>query len=209
MTTASVEAHPLPATTLCDAAATASAGQHFLAHEDGFPPNAALEKGYQRRGTLLVYLNDVPHGGATRFEHLGPLRVAPVRGRAVLFFPAFSGGRPDGRCVHLAVIAQGSIWLHNCTPPPLLLQQHLILAPLSGTSTLLPNHLELLRMLRTLHTAEDAEEGAEKWIFQLWLCSGLPRRPGGDAAAAAAAQLAAARRGGAGKQQPQGRKKKR
>lgn len=36
------------------------AGQHFLAHEDGFPGAAALEKGYNRRATLLVYLNDVP-----------------------------------------------------------------------------------------------------------------------------------------------------
>lgn len=38
----------------------APAGQHFLAHEDGFPASAALEKGYNRRATLLVYLNDVP-----------------------------------------------------------------------------------------------------------------------------------------------------
>lgn len=37
-----------------------AAGQHFLAHEDGFPASAALEKGYNRRATLLVYLNDVP-----------------------------------------------------------------------------------------------------------------------------------------------------
>ena len=36
------------------------AGQHFLAHEDAFPVNTALEKGYQRRATLLCYLNDVP-----------------------------------------------------------------------------------------------------------------------------------------------------
>jgi len=38
----------------------APAGQHFLAHEDGFPASATLEKGYNRRATLLVYLNDVP-----------------------------------------------------------------------------------------------------------------------------------------------------
>jgi prolyl 4-hydroxylase len=35
------------------------AGEHFLSHEDAFPVNTALEKGYQRRATLLVYLNDV------------------------------------------------------------------------------------------------------------------------------------------------------
>jgi hypothetical protein len=39
------------------------AGQHFLSHEDGFPGAAALEKGYNRRATLLVYLNDVPEVG--------------------------------------------------------------------------------------------------------------------------------------------------
>jgi hypothetical protein len=40
-----------------------AAGQHFLSHEDGFPASAALEKGYNRRATLLVYLNDVPQVG--------------------------------------------------------------------------------------------------------------------------------------------------
>jgi collagen type III alpha len=73
-----------------------AAGQHFLAHEDGFPPQIALKKGYQRRATLLVYLNDVAEGGATRFEHLG-LAVQPRKGKALLFFPAFSGGMPDAR----------------------------------------------------------------------------------------------------------------
>lgn len=137
------------------------AGQHFLAHEDGFPASAALEKGYNRRHTLLVYLNDVPEvrceargwqhisassgpmagcqhgrwlckvcllrrhpsltvlprsqdtvvlrgvicfvspflhvqGGATKFNHLD-LEVQPQRGKALLFFPAFSGGKSDAR----------------------------------------------------------------------------------------------------------------
>lgn len=40
--------------------ARCSTGQHFLSHEDGFPASAALEKGYNRRATLLLYLNDVP-----------------------------------------------------------------------------------------------------------------------------------------------------
>ncbi|KAF8070861.1 ALB3.1 [Scenedesmus sp. PABB004] len=130
-------------------------GQHFLAHEDGFPASVALAKGYQRRGTLLVYLNDVPSGGRTRFEHCG-VAVAPARGRALLFFPAFSGGMPDAR---------------------------------------------------TLHTAEDAEPGAEKFVFQLWLTTALPTRPRVDAAAHAAQQLAAARKGGAGGGGGGGRKK--
>lgn len=48
---------------------------------------------------------------------------------------------------------------------------------------------------RTLHKAEDAAEGCEKWVFQLWMCTGLPRRPPMDAAAAAARQLAEQRKG--------------
>lgn len=74
------------------------AGQHFLSHEDGFPANIALDKGYQRRATLLVYLNDVPQGGTTKFDHLG-LGVQPEKGKALLFFPSFSGGRSDARYV--------------------------------------------------------------------------------------------------------------
>jgi collagen type III alpha len=74
------------------------AGQHFLSHEDGFPSAIALDKGYQRRATLLVYLNDVPQGGATQFDHLG-FGVQPQRGKALLFFPSFSGGKSDARCV--------------------------------------------------------------------------------------------------------------
>ncbi len=34
-------------------------GQHFLAHEDGFPPLLANANGFQRHATLLLYLNDV------------------------------------------------------------------------------------------------------------------------------------------------------
>jgi hypothetical protein len=35
-------------------------GQHFLAHEDAFPPLLAASNGFQRHATLLLYLNDVP-----------------------------------------------------------------------------------------------------------------------------------------------------
>jgi hypothetical protein len=61
---------------------------------------------------------------------------------------------------------------------------------------------------RTLHTAEDAAEGAEKWVFQLWLCAGLPIRPKVDAAAMAAQQMAAARKGGVSPQKPKRSNKK-
>ncbi|GLC36825.1 hypothetical protein PLESTB_000779000 [Pleodorina starrii] len=76
-------------------------GQHFLAHEDGFPPALASSNGFQRHATLLVYLNDVAVGGATRFDHLG-LAVRPAKGKALLFFPAFADGTADCRSLHTA-----------------------------------------------------------------------------------------------------------
>jgi hypothetical protein len=70
------------------------------------------------------------------------------------------------------------------------------------------NIIHSLLACRTLHTAEDAAEGAEKWVFQLWLCTGLPTRPKVDAAAMAAQQLAAQRKGGVSPQKPKRAKKK-
>lgn len=60
----------------------------------------------------------------------------------------------------------------------------------------IPHTLTFLSELacRTLHTAEDAADGFEKWIFQLWVCTGLQRRPPVNAVQAAAQQLAAARK---------------
>jgi hypothetical protein len=51
----------------------------------------AKQKGYQRRATLLLYLNDVPEGGATKFDIID-IGVQPVKGDALLFFPSFQVG---------------------------------------------------------------------------------------------------------------------
>jgi hypothetical protein len=48
-------------------------------------------KGYQRRATVLVYLNDVAQGGATRFDKLG-LEIRPKKGQCLLFFPGTKVG---------------------------------------------------------------------------------------------------------------------
>ena len=80
-------------------------GQHFLEHEDAFPVHDARAQGFQRRATLLVYLNTPEGGGGTtRFEKVG-CEVSPREGRALLFFPARGGElavRPTrARCTRL------------------------------------------------------------------------------------------------------------
>ncbi|KAL6765838.1 hypothetical protein V8C86DRAFT_2450273 [Haematococcus lacustris] len=87
------------------------AAQHFLSHEDAFPLRLARANGFQRRATLLLYLNDVPEGGATQFDHLGPLSVQPEEGKLLLFFPGFADGRPDPRTLHTASDAIHTKWV--------------------------------------------------------------------------------------------------
>lgn len=79
-------------------------GQYFMEHEDAFPVELARENGFNRHATLLVYLNNVPRGGETRFDFLG-LSLGPSEGRALLFFPSFSDGKPDARTLHTAATA--------------------------------------------------------------------------------------------------------
>jgi len=99
------------------------AGEYFNAHEDGFPIAVAALKGYQRRATVLVYLNDVEKGGATRFEHLG-IDVQPKKGKALVFFPSSAACMPDARTLHSAVAAESGhekwvsqLWIASSTPP--------------------------------------------------------------------------------------------
>ena len=78
-------------------------GEYFKTHEDAFPENVAQRKGYQRRATVLVYLNDVAEGGATRFDKMSPpLDVTPRKGRMLLFFPGTKASMPDARTTHTA-----------------------------------------------------------------------------------------------------------
>jgi prolyl 4-hydroxylase len=79
-------------------------GQEFSWHYDEVPA-AQLENGGQRLATLLVYLNTAQSGGGTIFRDLkdsygNPLTMKPVRGSALLFFPADVNGKPDDRTLH-------------------------------------------------------------------------------------------------------------
>lgn len=76
-------------------------GEKFTWHLDALAPDGELASlGGQRIATLLVYLSDLSEdqGGATMFRDLGgddgPLKVAPKKGSALLFFPA-AGGIPN------------------------------------------------------------------------------------------------------------------
>jgi prolyl 4-hydroxylase len=64
-------------------------GAEYRPHHDYFDPVHSgtpriLERGGQRVGTLVMYLNSPEGGGATTFPEVG-LEVAPVRGNAVFF----------------------------------------------------------------------------------------------------------------------------
>ena len=84
------------------------AGQQFMAHEDGFPDDGVRENRFQRRATVLFYLNDVPvaEGGATKFVELEGIALQPRRGTVALFFPATTTGVSDSRTLHAAAPAE-------------------------------------------------------------------------------------------------------
>ena len=149
-------------------------GQYFMAHEvcmrsvhthclfgpsqhelllpfvqDGFPADVAQHNRFQRAATVLIYLCDVAHGGATVFEQLG-VEVQPACGKALIFFPASADGKADSRSGHRMVVV-----LHlSCTDAACALLS--ALASWYGR--------------RTLHTATDAID--TKWIAQQWIACG-------------------------------------
>eukprot|EP00892_Ulva_mutabilis_P004664 jgi/Ulvmu1/256/UM001_0260.1 len=85
-------------------------GQYFRSHEDGFPHELAGINGFQRRATVLMYLNDVEQGGRTKFDWLD-VSVQPAQGRALIFFPALRTGLADDRTLHTAEDAADEKWV--------------------------------------------------------------------------------------------------
>lgn len=83
--------------------------QQYLQHYDAFDLGTEdgrrfAANGGQRIITVLIYLNDVYHGGATRFPMLN-LEVQPRRGTALIFFPATIDGLLDKMALHAALPA--------------------------------------------------------------------------------------------------------
>lgn len=79
--------------------------QHFdafdLATQDG---RRFAANGGQRTVTVLIYLNNVAHGGQTKFPVLN-FEVQPKRGMALVFFPSTIDGLLDKMALHAALPA--------------------------------------------------------------------------------------------------------
>ena len=79
-------------------------GQQFRAHHDYFHASESYwdkmqEQGGQRTWTAMVYLNDVPEGGATWFPQAG-VKVAPKRGLLLAWNNMSPDGSPNGLTLH-------------------------------------------------------------------------------------------------------------
>lgn len=91
-------------------------GAQYQSHFDYFPPTDPgsalhLARGGQRVSTLVMYLNDVEAGGATRFPELG-LSVQPHKGAALYFESCTPDGREDPRSLHAGdPVERGEKWI--------------------------------------------------------------------------------------------------
>lgn len=90
-------------------------GQFYKAHYDAFdlttqPGRRCAETGGQRIATVLIYLNTVEKGGHTTFPKLN-LKFSPIRGRALIFFPATLDGSLDTLALHCGEDAIEEKWL--------------------------------------------------------------------------------------------------
>ncbi|MCB2059013.1 MAG: 2OG-Fe(II) oxygenase [Novosphingobium sp.] len=82
-------------------------GQEFKAHTDCFEPNGEDWEKYcsvagQRTWTFMIYLNDVPAGGATRFKEIDKI-VRPERGKLLAWNNLNPDGTPNMATMHHAM----------------------------------------------------------------------------------------------------------
>ena len=90
-------------------------GAQNTPHYDALMPSntaniASIARSGNRISTLLVYLNDVEHGGETAFPEVG-LSVSACKGNAVYFENCNSRGQFDPLSVHTgAPVRQGEKW---------------------------------------------------------------------------------------------------
>lgn len=79
-------------------------GQEYKAHFDWFDPKNPgslehLQRGGQRAGTMVIYLQAPKSGGVTRFPKSG-VEVSPNQGGAVFFSDLKISGEPDEKSLH-------------------------------------------------------------------------------------------------------------
>ena len=99
--------------------------QQYLQHCDAFDLSSEdgrrfAANGGQRIVTVLIYLNDVPRGGATRFPLLNDAQFQPRRGSCLVFFPATLDGTLDPLALHAAMPAidvkyVSQVWIRQST----------------------------------------------------------------------------------------------
>jgi prolyl 4-hydroxylase len=91
-------------------------GGEYEPHYDYFVPDAhgealQLQRGGQRIATLVMYLNDVPAGGATLFPKVG-IETKPRRGCGVYFENLDDGGAVNPLTLHAgAPVGRGEKWI--------------------------------------------------------------------------------------------------
>lgn len=89
-------------------------GAEYKPHYDYFDPAQPgtpkiLQRGGQRVGTVVMYLNSPVRGGATTFPDVG-LEVAPIKGNAVFF--SYDRPHPMTRTLHGgAPVVEGEKWV--------------------------------------------------------------------------------------------------
>jgi len=87
--------------------------QRYVEHYDAVDPSTEAGRSFcmnggQRVATVLIYLNHVEHGGSTCFPKLN-LNVKPVKGTALIFFPAFLNGELDTDVLHAGMPAHKEV----------------------------------------------------------------------------------------------------
>lgn len=90
-------------------------GEQFSSHFDGYD-GQRTGSGFVNSGrllTLFCYLNSVDEGGCTHFIRLG-LKIAPVRGMAVIHLPGRRDFTRDERCEHEGCAAVDEKWVLVC-----------------------------------------------------------------------------------------------
>ncbi len=89
-------------------------GAEYKPHYDYFDPAHSgtpkiLQRGGQRVGTIVIYLNTPTKGGGTTFPDVG-LEVAPIKGNAVFF--SYDKAHPSTKTLHGgAPVIEGEKWV--------------------------------------------------------------------------------------------------